>query len=636
MKGVVAKHVYQFGPFELDILAGRLLRDGDPVALTPKAFDLLRLLVENHGRLLEKGELMRRLWADTFVEEANLTQHVFTLRKILGEQPNGRPYIDTVPRRGYLFVADVEEIVEPSLPAQAMTSPALPGRRLPLAAPAAAATVLVAAIVAGVVYLEQQRPPPPAATARGGAKTLAVLPFRPLGTGSADEYLALGMADAVITRLAQIHGLVVRPTGSVLKYAQSTNDPLASGRELGVDSLVDGRFQRSGDRIRVTVQLLNVRDGSSMWGDTFDGPFRDVFAVQDAISERVAQALVANLTPDERERVTRRYTQNTEAYQLYLRGRYSWERRTADSLRKSVDYYEQAIANDPAYALAYAGLADSYNILGNFGVLAPSDAYPKAKAAAARALEIDKDLAQAEVARAFATYLYDRDWDAANRGFARALNEAPNYGPGHQWYAVCLVSRGRFDDAVAEIRRARGADPLSVVINAVTSWIYYLARRNGKAIVAAKETIQMDPNFPLAHTYLGMAYASDHRDEEAAVELRQGLGRSRREHSDRDLGLLGLVLARQGRTSEAREVLRTLERDAHEEYRSPYGEALVRLGLGEKDRPLALLNQAVDEHHPWAIHFNVDPALDGLRSEPRFTVLLQRIGIPVVALPIPR
>lgn len=487
----------------------------------------------------------------------------------------------------------------------------------------------MAATGVAVWYVRERGPATTASAVRPGTASVAVLPFRVLGPDR-DDYLALGMADAVITRLAQAPGLVVRPTGSVMKYVAADVDPLAAGRELAVDSLLDGRFQRSEDRIRVTVQLLNVADGSSIWADTFDEPFGDVFAVQDAISQRVAQALAANLTREARGRMTRRYTNDTEAYQLYIRGRYFWERRTAESLRRSIDFYNQAIAKDPTYALAYAGLADSYNILGNFGVAAPGDIYPRAKAAATRALEIDATLVEAEVARAFATYLYDRDWPTAEDGFTRALAAAPNYGPAHQWYAVCLVSRGRFDDARAEIRRAVEVEPLSLAINAVVAWIEYLTRRNNEAVAAAMRTIEMDANFGLAHTYLGMAYASKHLNNEAIRELRRGLARSE-QGSDRDLGLLGLVLARSGRTADAREVLNTLARLRRERYTSPYGEALIRMGLGDRDEALRLLEAAVDEHHPWAIHFNVDPALDPLRAEPRFKALLQRIGIPDIS-----
>jgi len=480
--------------------------------------------------------------------------------------------------------------------------------------------LLVVLIISGIVTSLRRVTPAKPATA---SRSLAILPFRTLAAQTDDQFLALGMADALITRLAQVHGLIVRPTSSVLKYS-SAADPLVAGREQKVDSVVDGRLQHVGNRIRVSVQLLRVNDGSSIWADHFDERFSDVFALQDAISERVARALVASLTSEEHERLTRRYTENLEAYQLYLRGRYFWERRTVDSLHKSIDYYQQAMASDPSYALAYSGLADSYNMLGAFSVLSPSEAYPKSKAAAAKALEIDPELGQAEVAKSFATYLYDRDWNAAERGFKHALEEDPNYGPGHQWYAVCLASRGRFDEARREIRRAVDVDPLSLIINSVVAWIEYLSRNPEAAMAAAKRVIELDPKFPNAHNYLAQAYASLGRYDDAYTEFQTAGGLLGVSY----MGYAGFVLARGGHASEARALLAQIQERSRQRYVSPYNEALVRLGLGQKQEAITLLEQAADQHYPWAIHYSVEPVLDSLRSEPRFKLLLRRMGLP--------
>ena len=613
-----ASHGYRFGPFELDDLRQRLLRDGEPVPLTPKTFHLLTLLVQHRERVVSKDELMERLWPGTFVDEANLTQQIFMLRKALGEQANGKPYIDTVPRRGYAFAAEVEEIGGPAAPVAA------PRARTPmnLVLPA---VVLLAVGLISFLFLRAREEPAPVESKPAGPKTLVVLPFRALDSAPVDEYLALGMADAVITRLAGVRGMIVRPTSAVVKY-QQTGDPLAAARKLRADALLDGRFQRVGDRIRVSVQLINVASGASMWGDRFDHTYADVFAMQDSIAERVAAALSQNLTDAERETIRKRYTGDIATYHLYLRGRYFWERRTAESLKKSIDFYEQAIAADPAYALAYAGLADSYNVLGTVSDLPPDEAFPKAKAAAVKALEIDPGLWQAEVALAFATYLYDRDWTSAERGFNRALNHAPNYGPGHQWYAVCLTSR-KPGDAVKEIRRALEVDPLSLVINAVEGWIHYLNRDFDAAVAACLRTIEMDPAFPLAHSYLGRTYAALGRYQEAETELRKALGRGGPGVSQ-SVGMLGFVLARTGRREQAREVLRELRQPEKKKYAPSYAEALVLIGLGEHDEALTLLERSADEHYPWVIHYNAEPALDPLRADPRFKVLLQRVGLP--------
>ena len=464
---------------------------------------------------------------------------------------------------------------------------------------------------------------------RGGAiggrvRSLAVLPFRPLGSAGGDEFLAVGMADAVITRLGQVHSFIVRPTSSMLRYTGASVDPIAAGREQRVDSVVDGHLQHVGNRIRVSVRLIRVSDGSSIWSGHFDERFADVFEVQDAISERVATALVNSLTRDERKRLTRRDTDNIAAYQLYLRGRYFWERRDADSLRKSVSYYQQAIANDPSYGLAYAGLADSYNMLGAFSVLSPSEVYPRAKDASARALQIDPDLAQAEIARAYADYLYDHDWNAAEAGFKNALTQDPNYGPGHQWYAVCLASRGRVDEARREIRRAVEVDPLSLIINSVVAWIEYLGRNPQAAVTQARHMIEIDPAFAPAHLYLAEAYASLGRDDDAFAEFQ----RAGALQGTTNLGYACFVLARRGKTAEARSFMAKIQDVSKSRYVSSYHEALAHLGLGEKDQAMTLLERAVDEHYPWAILYGVDPVLDSLRKEPRFKALLQRIGLP--------
>ena len=483
-----------------------------------------------------------------------------------------------------------------------------------------AAIIAVTVLTFGVWYFR----PRGAASTGERVRSLAVLPFRPLGSAPGDDFLSVGMADAVITRLAQVHSFIVRPTSSVLKYASASVDPIAAGHEQRVDSIVDGHLQHVGNRIRVSVQLIRVSDGSSIWSGHFDERFADVFDVQDAISERVAAALVDSLTGDERKRLTRRDTENIAAYQLYLRGRYFWERRNADSLRKSVSYYQQAIANDPSYALAYAGLADSYNMLGAFSVLSPSEVYPRAKDASTRALQIDPDLAQAEIARAYADYLYDHDWNAAEAGFKHALAQDPNYGPGHQWYAVCLASRGRFDEARREIRRAVEVDPLSLIINSVVAWIEYLGRNPQAAVTQARHMIEIDPAFAPAHLYLAEAYASLGRYDDAFAEFQRAGGLLGTMHT----GYACYALARAGRTAEARQLLAKIQELSRRQYVSPYHEALGRLGLGEKDEAITLLEKAVDQHYPWVIHYGVEPVLDPLRKEPRFKALLQRIGLP--------
>jgi TolB-like protein/DNA-binding winged helix-turn-helix (wHTH) protein/Tfp pilus assembly protein PilF len=621
----VPRHVYRFGLFELDVVAERLTRNGEPIALAPKNFQLLHLLVSAPHQLLHRADLIKQLWPDTFVEEANLTQHIFVLRKLLGERKDGNPYIATVARRGYRFEPDVEEIVQPATgehPVQPWRS-RLTSRIRVWALPAALVGIAAVILQGNATEASDAQP-----------QRVAVLPFRALNGGDSVEYLALGMADAVITRLAGLKNLHVASTSSVVKYANTT-DPLAAGRKLGVAAVVDGRFQLAGDRIRVTVQLLDVEKGRSLWANTFDESFHDVFAAQDAIAGRVAGALITGLSAQDREVLATRYTESMAAYQLYARGRYFWERRKPDALLKSIDYYQKAIALDPRYALAYAGLADSYNFLGTYSILPPEEAFTRAKDAARQALDIDPRLAQAATAFAYATYLYDRDWSETEKRFRDALASAPNYAPAHVWYAVGLVSRGRFDEAVAEVQRAADADPSSVTITSSTAWIMYLARRYTKAIAAAGEAREMDSTFTFPHAYLGLVHLAEGRYAEAEIDFRTALdetGWAAAAH----LGILGQILAFKGDTSGAHQVLRRLQATKYHAGAKAHAEALVRIGLGEVDRAFALLHQSIALRYPWAIHYNIDPTLDALRSDPRFAALLRSIPVPEVSLPAVR
>ena len=462
-----ATHItrYEFGPYELDLSVARLHRQGEVVALPPKAFDTLVALVHRAGRLVEKAELMKELWPDTFVEESNLAQQVFTLRRLLGEQPDGRPYIETVPKRGYLFAAPVRrqdsgltasspEAAPPSESADVDWGSFRAGWRSPVLVGLA---IAVLAAAWGGWQIAQSRPDLRGAVDATRPRSVAILPFREL-TGGDDAHLGLGMADALITRLASLHDIVIRPTGSVLRYA-NVEDPVRAGRELHVSLVLEGRIQRAGERVRITTQLLRVADGLSVWGQTFDEPVSDIFRLQDSIAERVAAALVPSLTMEERAHVARRQTNSTDAYRSYVLGRYHWSRRTEEDLRKSAEYFQEAVSKDPQYALAYAGLADAYNILGNFSVMRPTDAYPRAQQAARTALEIDPGLAEAQVALVFSRFLYEHKWSEADSGFRRAIDVNPQYAPAHQWYGVYLSSAQRHDEAIAELRRATELDP---------------------------------------------------------------------------------------------------------------------------------------------------------------------------------
>ena len=634
------RYLYEFGPFQINTRERILLRDGKRIPLKPKVYETLIALITNSGRVLEKEELIKQVWPDTFVEENNLTGNIFALRRAFGEHD----YIETIPRRGYRFTAEVNRIPLEETPAipkadlavgKSVASPHKPSddrgastslsglrKRIPSASMILIVFVVLA-LLAGLVLYGRRTQVEQSTSETSTIKSIAVLPFKPIGQAPEHDFLSLGMADALITRLSSVRQLVVRPSSSILKYTAPDQDPLEAGRQQIVDAVLDGKIQQAGDRVRVTVQLIRVKDGQQLWADKFDEKFNDIFALQDAISERVAAALALELTGSEQDRLTKRYTENTEAYELYLKGRYFWNKRTSDSLHKGIDYFNQAIQKDSRYALAHAGLADSYIILGNFGLVPPKDAYPRAKIAAEEALKVDADLAEAQVSLAFVKALFERNWPDAEAGFRRAIELNPNYGPAHQWYGVCLAGAGRLDEAVAEVKKAQQVEPLSLTITSVVGWMFYFARDYDKAIAQANLALEMDPNFALAHRYLGLAYEQKGMYAEAISEFQKA--RALSATRPLDAGSLAHAYALAGRTAEALQIIN--EAKKQDSYFPAYDIALIYVGLGQKDPAFEWLDKAVEERSPWLIHLTVDPRFDPIRSDQRFKNLIQRIGL---------
>jgi DNA-binding winged helix-turn-helix (wHTH) protein/TolB-like protein/Tfp pilus assembly protein PilF len=649
---------YQFGPYRLDPNEGRLLRNGEPVPLTPKAFETLVVLVQRSGHLVEKDELMKVLWPDSVVEESNLNQHVWTLRKTLGENKAGNEYIETVPKRGYRFIAEVQELGHESfeLVAERRTLTHIvtedgveaserPRERLPeseagnlIAGKRTWVTRRRALAVAGLGLLlltvsaltlrwwrsgEARRTEAPPAATKTNLTSMAILPFRPLVANDRDEYLEMGMVDVLITKLSNIRQLKVRSISTVRKYTDLQQDPVAAGRELQVEAVLDGSIQRVGDRVRVTVRLLNVQDGTSLWADKFDEPFTNIFALQDSISERVVAALPLNLSGEEKARLSRHDTENTEAYQLYLKGRYFWNKQTEEGFRKGIDYFDQAIGNDPNYALAYAGLSDCYALLSDFGFVSPIEGFPKAKVAATRALAIDEQLAEAHTSLGHVKRDYDWDWPGAEQEFKRAIELNPNYPSAHQWYAVYLSSLGRHQEAIAEIKRALDLDPLSLPVNTVTARVLYLARQYDEAIEQSRKTIEMDPRFAAAYQNLGRSYEQKRMYAEAVATF-QELNKA---VPGRGLAFLARADALAGKTDEAQKILAQLKELSERRYVSSYHVAMIYAGLGDKEQALVWLEKAYQQRVHNMVFLKVEPELDGLRSDPRFADLVRRVGL---------
>ena len=639
-------HFYEFGPFRLDVGERLLLRDGKPVPLPPKDFEMLLVLVENGGRILEKGELLRRVWPDSFVEEANLSHHVFTLRKALGEEDGGSKYIETVPRRGYRFVAGVNEIrdvraasaTEGRYAAGAATeeeketgeetagtlssiSPFVGGKKsLPI-------ILLACAVVTGLgigAYFWLR-----GGTQQAGEtaeiRSIAVLPFKPLVTEGRDESLELGMADALITRLSNLRNIVVRPTSTVRRYSDLGQDPVAAGRELGVEAVLEGSIQRLDGRVRVTVRLVSVRDGSSLWADRFDETLTDIFKIQDAISEQVAQALRLELTRAERTLLSRHDTESSEAHQFYMMGRYHWSRSSPEGWVKAVEYFNRAVEQDPNYALAYTGLADAYVSLA-FDVLPQTEAVLKAKESALKALELDSTLAEAHVSLGRIKAYFEWSWEDAEREFKQAIELNPNSANSYREYGLYLSCVGRNEEAIRETERARALDPFSLSTNFAAGWALIGARRHDEAIEQFRRALEIDPRFAQAHLFVGLAYEGKGMWEEAIKEMQTAASLS----GDSMLikAQLGHAYASSGRISEAERILAELLESSRQRRVSPYYIAMVYAGLDDKDQAFAWLEKAYEERSRrlWALQ--VVPTWENLRSDSRFADLLRRMGLP--------
>lgn len=576
---------YEFGPFRLDRRERLLLYQGRPVQLTPKVFDTLLTLVENSSRLVEKDELMKAVWPDSFVAESSLTFNVSMLRKALGQLDGEQPYIETVPKRGYRFIADVTKV-----------SGEEPG----------------------------------AAQEVGGAeakfKTIAVLPFRSLMTNDEHKYLGLGIADVLITRLSNIRQLTVRPTSAVVRYDDLEKDPVAAGLELGVDLVLEGTIRSLGERTRVTVQLVDIRQKAPVWAQKFDEEVTDLFTLEDSITERLASALMLRMSSEEEELLKKRSTENIEAYHAYLRGRYYWNKPTAEGLQRATEQFERAIALDPDYALAYAGLADAYNLIGAWGGVPPSLVLPRAKALAQKAIKIDETLAEAHTALGGVKAMYDWDWAGAEREFRRALELSPGYPSAHQAYAlVCLVPTGRLDEALAEVTRAYTLDSLSLFINTSVGMVLNYGQRYDEALEQLQRVIDMEPGYFLAHWCLGYTYEQKGLYDEAVAAYRKA--RELSGDSSSTVKSLAHLLAASGKREEALTLLNELEEQARVRYVSPYDVAGIYAGFGEKEQALHWLDKALEDHSGSLVWLKVDNTFKSLRSDPLFKDILVRMRL---------
>jgi DNA-binding winged helix-turn-helix (wHTH) protein/TolB-like protein/Tfp pilus assembly protein PilF len=673
------KHFYQFGPFTLDVDKRLLFREGEPIALTPKALDTLIVLVENAGTTLDKEELIRKVWPDSFVEEGNLTVNISTIRKSLGERPNWHQYIATVPGKGYRFVADVKEVLIEDIELRAEettrshiivereesdeldlddrqisnqnrdTTRAIDGGQARLIGGSALSLqpveaqasekalrvqysgartgiykrVLIGALLllilaAGSIYYFFYYD-------RGDS--IAVLPF---SFSSRDErilaepdseYLSDGITESVINSLSHFPELRVIARSSVFHYQGKEIDPLQVGRDLGVRTVLRGWIIQRGDSLTIKTELSDVRENRQIWGEQYDRRISDLLSLQKEIANSIVDKLRLKLTGDDRSRLAKSHTENAEAYELYLKGRYHWNRRTVEGFKKAVDFFQRAIEKDTRYALAYTGLADSYMLLSDWGILPPVEGYSRARDAVLRALSIDEGLAEAHTSLAGIKVVLDWDWAGAENEYLKAIELNPNYPTAHHWYATHLMAMGRFDESLAEIKRAQQLDPLSLGINKDFAVLLLYLRRYDQALEQSRKTLEIDPNFLVMSTYIAQIYELKQMQQEAIAELEKARGQL---PDDSEIAcVLAQVYAGAGRTAEAEALLNQLNHPSKREQFLPDEMALLYARLGKIEESFEILKKACENHYFPVTKVYTDPRFAVLRSDPRYEDLLR-------------
>jgi len=626
-----------FGVFEVDLRAGQLTKRGLRLRLQEQPFQVLAMLLEKPGELVTREELRSRLWPSTVVDfDHGLNKAISKIREALGDSVESPRFVETVARRGYRFLADVavidtadgqreaepDDLARPNPAFVDLThAGALPKRSLGPYAWRLLGFIFALVLTASlswIFYFRNQSSPK--------ILSLAVLPLENVSGDASQDYFADGMTDELITHLAQISALRVVSRTSVMTY-KGVRKPLAQiGGELNVDAVVEGSVLRSGERVRITAQLIRVPADKHVWAQSYEGDIRDTLALQNKVARAIVEQIRVTLNRHERAALEHAKAVNPEAFQAYLAGRYFWNKRTGDGLKKAIDYFNQAIEKDPNYAQAYAGLADAYALSGDweYGILSPEDAFPKAKAAATKALALDNNLAEAHTSLAFVLDLYDWDWESAEQEYKRAIALNPGYATAHHWYAWHLIVMGRNSEALAESRKAESLDPLSPIISADLADALCVAHLYDESVQQSRKTLEMHPYFAVAHYELGQAFAQKHMYTEAIGELRRAI-----ELSGGNTAFdskLAYAYAISGRTEEAIKIVKDLEvRQGRPSSTDPHI-ALIYVGLGDHDQAMSWLNKAYQARFNPSILMR--PAFDPLRSDGRFQNLLRRIGLP--------
>ena len=628
-----------FGVFELDLRAGELRKHGLRVRLQEQPFQVLATLTEHPGEVVTREELQKKLWpADTFVDfDHGLNKAISKIREALSDSAESPRFVETVARRGYRFLAEVkvadvatvrspELATLPHLKAEVGDRPDLAGKA---AMPkhllsslgwkiSAFVLLLLVASLAAWKFHSWNRPPLV-------IRSLAVLPLESLSSDASQDYFADGMTDELISDLGQISALRVISRTSVMAYKHARKPLPEIARELNVDAVVEGTVLRSGDRVRITAQLIEASSDKHLWSQSYEGELRDTLALQNQVARAIADQIRINVNPQEQAALKNVKVVNPQAYESFLKGRYFWNKRTADGLKVALAYFSQAIDEDPKYAQAYPGLADTYSLLGDwqYAVMTPKEALPKAKAAAIKALELDSTLGEAHNSLAFCLDGFDWDFDSAGKEFRRAIELNPGYATAHHWYAWHLSLLGRYDEAIVEMRKAENLDPLSLIINADLAELLVLAHSYDESIRQSRKTIEMDPTFALAHNQLGQAYLQKQMHDEAIAELQKAVQLSA--GSPTCIANLARVYAASGKRSEAAKLLSDLKKRSNPGYSHASEIAVIYAALGDKNQAMTWLEKGYEERfNPGVL---LRPGFDPLRSDPRFQDLVRRIGL---------
>ncbi|HZN01752.1 MAG TPA: tetratricopeptide repeat protein [Pyrinomonadaceae bacterium] len=590
MSKEISSKIYEFSGFRLEEAQQRLLFNGEPVALKPKILDLLRYLIQSRGQLIAKDDLMREVWPDTIVEENNITVSMSILRKTLGEDRQKPRFIQTVPRRGYRFVAEVIEL---------SPDPITVGDPDKI-----------------TVVSETNEAP---------IDSLAVLP---MDIGEKDpnvEYLSDGITESIIDLLSRIPNLRVLARSTVFRFKDKQIDPQEVGRLLNVRAVMMIRVIKLGGKLIIRSELVKVADGSQLWGEQYNRSPSDILAIQEEIARAITESLKFKLTSSDSISLARHPTENIEAYNLYMRGRYFWNKYSKEWVMKAIEVFQEAIQIDSYYALAYCGLADAYFRLSNVH-FPPLEVMPKAKEAALRAVEIDDNLAEAHSSLGLVKVYYDHDWIGAEAEFRKALKLDPNLVSAHQRYGSYLTFMGRFEESIRHYETALELDPFSLQINMNLATTYYLRGEYDRAINHLNKTSELEPNYMPTHFVLGSAYVQQGRLQEA-IEQFQFIYKMD-EEAYIALGFMGYAHALNGQRAEAETLLNILQDIAERKYISPYSLLLIHLAIGPLERVFQLLEQLYEERNDWLVWLKVSPELKNLRSDPRFQDLLRRIGFP--------